>query len=65
MYVASKTAIHSLIVTAEAPQKAEGGAIIYGGSHAQNIGSFQLYTAEQCSQHPFFLETLNRMHGLF
>lgn len=34
----------------QAPQKAEGGAIIYAGSQAQKIGPFALFTAENCSQ---------------
>jgi len=34
----------------QAPQRATGGALIYAGSQTQNLGIFQLFTAENCSQ---------------
>ena len=34
----------------QTPQKAEGGALIYGGVQTQKIGKFQLLNAENCTQ---------------
>ena len=35
----------------QTPKKAHGGALIYGGNQTQQIGSFQLYPAENCFQY--------------
>jgi len=34
----------------QTPEKAEDGALIYGGDKAQKIGPFELFTAENCSE---------------
>ena len=34
----------------QAPQRAKGGALIYAGSQTQNLGIFQLFNTENCSQ---------------
>ncbi len=34
----------------QTPEKAEGGAVIYAGNQTQQIGSFQLFSAEDCSE---------------
>lgn len=34
----------------QTPKRAEGGALIYGGSQAQKIGNFQLYSVEDCAK---------------
>ena len=34
----------------QTPQKAEGGALIYGGTQTQKIDNFQLLNVENCAQ---------------
>ena len=34
----------------QTPKRAEGGALIYAGNQTQNLGPFQLFNVENCSQ---------------